>query len=291
MDLGRSWIRSVWIVLALGILTAWPAGGRAQQPEPQATPPAAGEESKEAEEPEGTEVELTADLFSRYFWRGFDLNDNKPGLQPSVNIAFPFGLAFNVWGSIGLDKSTALDEVDLTATYTHSLIPEKLDLTLTFVSYLYLGTQSSVFLTGTNEFEDSFEAGVGLSLTDVWGSPTLTYYRGLGGSGGLIEDGQEVQGTGGDNVGNYLELTLEKEFSIQKDKLSLAPKLAVGYQDEYGLDPGISHLALTLPLTYSLKSVSIIPSFSIAYIPRPDVINGDDRHVLAWGGLSLKYDL
>jgi hypothetical protein len=289
-------------LLAFVFVFGWTlAPGFAQQsPE---TPAAEGTQAaqdteppaEEAAEEERIEVELTLDFFTRYVWRGFELNDNDPGLQPSVNVAFPFGLEFNAWASIGTLEGdggkTELDEVDLTLTYSRNLVPDKLDLTVGLVSYLYMGTQSSVFLTLTDEFEYSLEAFVGLTLSSVWGSPTLSYSRGLGGSDKLVEDGEEVQGTGGDNVGNYLEFGLEQEFALS-DKLFLTPAFAAGLQNEYGIDPVISHLQLDLPLSYSLSDkLSVTPSFSVVYIPSPEDINGDDRNWLAWGGISLTYGL
>ena len=45
-------------------------------------------------------VDLKADYVTRYIWRGFDLFQNRPGVQPSVTLSdAATGLFASAWGS------------------------------------------------------------------------------------------------------------------------------------------------------------------------------------------------
>ena len=62
--------------------------------------------------------ELELSLYSRYIWRGFDLNpQNRRVLQPSLTIPIGGnGLAVNLWGSFSF-ADRDLDELDLTLSW------------------------------------------------------------------------------------------------------------------------------------------------------------------------------
>ena len=61
---------------------------------------------------------------SRYIWRGFDLTDNKPCMQPSITFHDErTGLSLNFWNSTGIDrdKTKGADEWDFSIGYSKNI--------------------------------------------------------------------------------------------------------------------------------------------------------------------------
>lgn len=100
----------VWLVLAALILLPKPATAQ----ETQET-----QETEEAEDLRGTaksnkvKAYVSADLVSRYMWRGMKLG--HVSLQPEAGIAWR-GLSLSAMGSVGIEKDDA-EKLDLTLQY------------------------------------------------------------------------------------------------------------------------------------------------------------------------------
>src|SRR5579862_9205997 len=93
-------------------------------------------------------VKISAAFWSRYIWRGYDLNGRKPVLQPSVEfLSLPYGFAAELDGSIGLDRNQ-LDEADISLSYALDIFDSTLSATAAIWSYQYLGTPATIYLTG-----------------------------------------------------------------------------------------------------------------------------------------------
>lgn len=72
------------------------------------------------------DVSVTADFLSAYVWRGQVCND-EPVFQPSIDVAGPYGLGFNLWANMDLtdnldsvspETGAKWSEVDFTASWT-----------------------------------------------------------------------------------------------------------------------------------------------------------------------------
>jgi hypothetical protein len=64
-----------------------------------------------------SKLDLSADIMSRYIWRGLNLGGSSPSIQP--NMEFSCGkFALGAWGAYSFDHSITNQEADLYASYT-----------------------------------------------------------------------------------------------------------------------------------------------------------------------------
>jgi len=63
------------------------------------------------------DLNINADFMSRYIWRGMDLGNNLPSIQPSTSITYK-NLEVGAWGAYSLSGSNNAQEVDLYLNYT-----------------------------------------------------------------------------------------------------------------------------------------------------------------------------
>lgn len=158
------------------------------------------------------DVEIGADLFSHYVWRGMVLTDD-PVIQPSLTIsketaAGTFGI--NVWGSVDMtdinelgNQDYRLQELDYTLSYAKSLT-EWVDFEAGVIYYTFPGTP----------FDSTWEAYATLSFPAVcFVTPSITAYY----------DFDEVDGW-------YFTAALEREFAITEE-LSLTLSASLGFAD------------------------------------------------------------
>lgn len=107
-------------------------------------------------------------VFSKYIWRGYELSDNGPVIQPSATVGYK-GFSFNLWGNLdttvddGSGKETSqFNETDMTLSYERSYGPWNLG-----IGYIYYALDGAL---------DSQEVYVSAGLDTIL-SPTLTVYR------------------------------------------------------------------------------------------------------------------
>ena len=109
------------------------------------------------------DVTVALDTNTAYVWRGLTFNDGFV-LQPSLDVAAN-GFNFNVWSNFDLDDydgavdSGEFSEVDLTASYTHSIGPVEANIGI--VEYLFPAGGDS---TGEVFLGLSLDVGAGFSL-------------------------------------------------------------------------------------------------------------------------------
>ncbi len=196
-------------------------------------------------EAEKIEVEATLGLYKDYVWRGLVINDQAV-LQPSLTLNLPFSktgaLALDLWGNFDLtsflETKGKFSEVDITASYFHSL--KSFQLEIGFIHYTFPHTDSD----STTEvyFSASYMPRVvPLSLTL-----------------GLYYDFMEIDGF-------YGSVGVESSINLTQ-KLSLATKLSAGYGDaDFNLGyfgayySGFVDGVVSLALDYEFSS-----SFSLA---------------------------
>jgi len=120
----------------------------------------------------GAEASIGADVASAYVWRGITFNDNLV-VQPSLDVAHPSGIGFNVWGNYDArDGDTDGDgetdvsaddfqEIDLTMSYA---VPfEPVDLSVGLIDYTFPGGGSSTlefYVSASKALGSMFSVGV-----------------------------------------------------------------------------------------------------------------------------------
>lgn len=155
----------------------------------------------EEEEEFSLSVGGSVDLVSRYIWRGFDITDDRPVVQPGFTLAHnSSGLWLNVWSSQSIaarDLTRDADELDLTFGFDHDL-NDHIAISLGSISYFYPRLS-------TNE-DFTSEVYGGLTLTGLPLSPNLSYYHDFKlGDGGYWAVG---------GAHSFRDLTLSMDFGF-----------------------------------------------------------------------------
>lgn len=203
------------------------------------------------------DMSLSADVASRYVWRGQNLGHTAV-LQPSATIG-KSGFSFNAWGNMPLsDVSSApgaggrrftFNEVDFTLDYSGDLPGSDLvDYSAGFILYTFPSN------TGVFSAPSVHELYLGFSF-DTLLSPSITFYRDTN-----ITNGWYVNG----GVGHSVELD-------ESLALDLGASLGWGdskYNNAYwtagSTTPGaaLNDLVLSAALPLAVGNVSIVPSLS-----------------------------
>jgi len=201
------------------------------------------------------EVEVGADLFSHYVWRGMILTDD-PVLQPSLTLS-SCGFSANVWGSIDMTdlnedpgEDYHMQELDFTLSYDFSPV-EGLDLGVGVIYYAFPGTA----------FDSTQEAYASVALSEVpFVTPSITAYY----------DFDEIEGW-------YVSAALEHEFALAEN-LTLGVGACLGFGDsDYNLgywgvdDSGLNDLNLSASLSYQVND-----AFSVGISAGYMVLVGSD---------------
>ncbi|MCK5146465.1 hypothetical protein KAR48_06890 [bacterium] len=163
-----------------------------------------------------------AGVVSRYIWRGMDMMpDNAPTAQLNMNYVFGMsGISFSASGSMAMrdrDLLKAGDEAIFVLDY--SKVGEKFGFTFGLNNYLY-----------PNAGGDSYspEIYTGISFQSIIMFPTLTFYYDFN----LADDW-------------YVSLSGGQFVPIGERLFTLG--WVVGYNHgQFGTDPGISHIDITL---------------------------------------------
>jgi hypothetical protein len=236
--------RSLCLML---LVTAWAASAAAQE---DSEPP----------------FELTADVVSRYVWRGYDLSHGDPALLLYLNYYAPSlpGLWMNVGVIGGLhnaaelgDDATAVDEVDATLGWEwEGLAGGKLTAGVAMYGYLYTSTW-----TRDVAYEDTSDLEVNLYLS--WDAaahvrPSLEYYRGL-------DDGIK---------GDYLEFALALPF--EGERWSSEPKVTAGWSNQYDVPDRFTNATVTVPVSFGVGPATITPSLQWVWVDDPEGFNPED---------------
>lgn len=217
---------------------------------------------------EKVEVTFSNSFVSKYIWRGYDILNDDPAYQPSLDFSFgDSGFSANIWGSFALKSGAEdLDELDYSLTYGRAL-SDGLDGALGYVYYDYPNVSSSGDI---NEFWAS------LSFTGVFLAPTLSSYYDFPQEGGGPENGW------------YHSLSLGYDLAVpgfEEQVISLGAGL--WYNDgASGAESGISHGTFDVSTEFTWRLFTITPSlhYQITAGNVDDTINEEDEF---WGGLDF----
>lgn len=193
------------------------------------------------------DVELGADVFDKYIWRGQNLG-NKPVIQPSATIG-KAGYSLNVWGNMPIhDKDVAgrawnFNEVDYTLDYSGTA--GMVNYSGGFIVYTF---PRPVIAQPSSPEAHEIYAGVGF---DVFLAPEVTIYRGTKASDGF-----------------YLNAAVSHSLGLTEDlSLDLGASLAWAdnkyNQDYWGTKKqALNDLVLSASIPVTVGGVDIVPSLS-----------------------------
>jgi hypothetical protein len=227
-----------------------------------------------------------ADYFSKYIWRGQNVND-KSVFQPSVYVS-KWGFTGSVWGSLDLthenDNAGELTEVDYSLDYT-SAVPgiTGINFSLGTVYYRFPNT----------EFKSTSEVYAGMSLSCTCNgqghclaclcAPWFKVYR----------DVDEVKN------GAYYQFgvgrTMQKVVSLTEDCfVDCVLGASTGYGNSaynkgyFGVNDGkMNDLTLSMALPFAVGKWTIKPNINYSMLWSDTIRSGRENNDNLWGGLSL----
>lgn len=125
------------------------------------------------------EATISADVVSKYIWRGQDLG--HAAVQPTLGVEYK-GLSLSAWGSYGFADTSDTDELDLTLSYTTG------GLTVGVTDYWFTNGDNRYFIYSAHKTAHVFEANLGYDFGPV----ALNWYTNFAGDDGVNKDGKRA---------------------------------------------------------------------------------------------------
>ena len=128
------------------------------------------------------ESTVSADVVSKYVWRGLELGD--VAVQPTLGVGYK-GLSLTAWGSYGLSNKDDVKEFDLTLGYTIG------GLNIGITDYWFsegLDPDARYFKFDAHGTNHLFEANIGYDF----GSVALQWYTNFAGNDGANKSGKRA---------------------------------------------------------------------------------------------------
>jgi hypothetical protein len=222
---------------------------------------------------------VSADYFSKYIWRGQNINDESV-LQPTIS-ASAYGFTGSIWGNMDLtnksqtapDNAWEFSEFDYTLDYT-SAIPG-IDWLSGSVGVIYYRFPNTVF-------DPTTEIYGGLSLPKIPLTPSFKWYR----------DVDEIKGS-------YFQFgighTLEKIYVVN-EKCYCSLQLGASYgwgnaaydKGYFGVNSGQSNdLTLTAGLPFCVDTWTIKPSINYSTMLSDSIREATDKSDNLWAGVGI----
>lgn len=205
---------------------------------------------------------LQLDFTSKYIWRGFDVLDDKPALQPSISFDL-FGLYLNVWGSFALkerDWLRPLDEIDVTLSYNFQLSDE-FSIEAGVIHYGWYWEDNFSFKDST-----TWELFVSAKLTKLLFAPSITVFHDF-------------------KLGKGTYVLLQGEYSLEmRNFITLNFSASLGYNAKMWINTsGFSDLNFGVSSPIKLGSTTISPfiNYTIVFL---ESVNENNE---VWFGISL----
>lgn len=224
---------------------------------------------------EGVDVGVSTDFYSKYIWRGQNLNDESV-FQPSVSLG-AYGFTGSIWGSLDLTNENGeagdFTELDYSLDYTAALPGiDGVDFSLGVIYYDFPNTA----------FASTTEVYAGLSF-DLPLSPSVTVYH----------DIDEIDGT-------YIQFavghTIEKVKTFSEEcycDLVFGASVGYGtsnYNDGYfGVDDGGFNdltLSVSLPVCFP-GGWTMAPTLNYAMMLDSDIRSATTNSDNLYGGISI----
>jgi hypothetical protein len=222
---------------------------------------------------------LSADYYSKYIWRGQNIDD-KSVLQPTIS-ASAYGFTGSIWGNIDLTNKSAtapdnaweFSEFDWTLDYT-AAVPE--------IDWLNFSVGTIYYRFPNTPYHPTTEIYGGISLPTVPLSPSFKWFR----------DVDEIKGS-------YFQLgvghTIEKIYTVSEKcycDLQLGASLGRGnatYNKGYfGVDSGQSNdLTLSAGLPFCVDAWTIKSSVNYATLLSDNIRDGKENNDNLWFGVGV----
>ncbi|RUT79166.1 TorF family putative porin [Ancylomarina longa] len=240
---------------------------------------------------ENPKLDFSADVMSRYIWRGSQFGGNSPSLQPSVNLSWN-GLELGAWGAYSLGGTNNAQEFDLYLGYT--FLKDLMSITLTDYYFPIEGANYDYFEFNHNKTGHVLEGTIGFNGNEKIPFGFLLAVNFWGADAASISEGSSnINQKTGIQYSTYAEISYSHSMSNDVDFNTFIgfnltdPKTAnpnSGFNGEsgyYGSKAGIVNLGCTLT-----KNVEINDKFSLP-VSASIITNPVDKKIFFVFGFSL----
>jgi hypothetical protein len=222
-----------------------------------------------------SKLDLSADIMSRYIWRGLNLGGSSPSIQP--NLEYSCGnLAIGAWGAYSFNHAITKQEADLYVSYT--------------IAELFNITATDYFLPNEDTLPNHFfnyrkdETG---HLLEISAKFLGTEKIPLSLMVATNVYGADAKKSNGDNrYSTYVELGYS--FNVKDTECSAflgftpdKPDTNKGETGYYGNGPGVINLGVT-----TSKSIKITDTFSLP-VSTSIITNPQAENIFLVFGISL----
>ena len=242
-----------------------------------------------AQEESGFSASASVDYFSRFIWRGMNLN-NDSVLQYNIE-GGALGFTGGIWANMpltdtGFQSAGKIDEVDFSLDYSRS-ITDKVGFSLGVIHYTFHGREEAPATT---------EIYGGINF-DVPLSPSITWYRDVGeidGSYIQFGFGHSFEKIGQWSDEEYVSLDLSGNFGLGGSAYNSG---YFGYficsGDTCNANPDVNKtrfndFTLSIAVPFQLKhGISITPSFNVSAMLDGKIRDSVEKPTNVWFGLNF----
>jgi hypothetical protein len=222
---------------------------------------------------------ISADYFTKYIWRGQNIDD-KSVFQPAVSVS-AYGFTGSIWGNMDMtnksltapDNAGEFSEFDFTLDYSGT-IPDN--------DWLGFSVGTIYYRFPNTVFKPTTEIYGGLSLPKVPLSPYFKWYR----------DVDEINGSYFQmGIGHTVEKVMKWNENFYCD-LALGASLGLGNQaynkGYFGVDGGgANDFTFTVGLPISIHSWTVKPSFNYSTMLNSSIREATAKSDNVWFGVGI----
>lgn len=228
-------------------------------------------------------LDARIDYAEKYMWRGFDLQDGDPALQPSLTLDFgDTGLYSGTWGNYATDAEWhQWDEIDVFIGYYHTFWEQErhaLEVDV-YYTYFYFPRQARELDTHEVALELKFPQIIpGIGSSGLVPYASLYYGRSVTGD---ADDGLWIK------LGMDYDLPIPAALAIQKGQ-NLNIYVETFHNDGaqgFEVAPGWSHVATGMSTTFKYHGIDFTPSINYQWTWE-DTVNEEDEF---WFTFSISY--
>lgn len=239
-------------------------------------------------------ADFSADLISRYIWRGLQYGGTSPSIQPGVSIS-KGNLEFGIWGAYSIGGVNSDEEVDLYLSYT--FLNDMLTATVTDYFFPCETGNYDYFDYGKNTTGHVYEAVLGFNGTEKIPFTFLASINFYGADGSKINsdvNSVDFNTKTGILYSNYFELGYSKElkndvgfsafagFTLTN---TMSADTLTGYIGESGYYGGAGAGLINLGFTFT-KALKINDNFSLP-LTSSLIANPRDKKIYFVFGLTF----
>jgi len=218
---------------------------------------------------------LSADYYSKYIWRGQNIDD-KSVLQPTVS-ASAYGFTGSLWGNLDMtnknDTSGEFSEFDWILDYT-AAVPDN--------NWVNFSIGTIYYRFPNTPFDPTTELYAGLSLSGVPLTPSFKWYR----------DVDEIKGSYFQfGVGQFFE-----KIYVMNEKCYCGLLLGASYgwansaynNGYFGVDgSGSNDLTLSAALCTQIDTWMVKPNINYSTMLSNDIRQATDKSDNFWAGVGI----